>query len=252
MNTSNISWTTSTWNPVSGCKPVSAGCKYCYANALADRFKGHKAFPKGFELTYRPHRLPEPSKKKTPTLIFINSTSDLFWSQISDAYRDKIFDIIRETPRHEFQLLTKRPQAMLRYFKNRQVPANLWCGVTVESQQYIQRVDLLRQLPADVRWISLEPLLSSMELDLAEIDWVVVGGESGTHLWTSEVAKKRALVEYVNKQWVPRPSREDWVRNLRDKCDTANVPFFFKQWGGATPKVAGSVLDGVTWEQMPR
>ena len=252
MNTTNISWTTSTWNPVSGCEPVSTACSYCYARALAERFKGQKAFPNGFSLTYRPHKILEPTKKRAPTLIFINSTSDLFWDQISDEYRDKIFGVVRETPRHKFQLLTKRPEAMLRYFKNRQVPPNLWCGVTVESQKQVHRVGLLRKLHSDLKWVSLEPLLSSVDLDLTDIDWVVVGGESGTHLWTPEVARKRALVEYDNKRWVPRPNRMVWVRDLRNQCLSEGVPFFFKQWGGPTPKAAGTLVDGVIWEQFPR
>jgi len=252
MNTSAISWTTCTWNPVSGCQPASSGCKYCFAQTLAERFRGHKAFPNGFDLTYRPHKIMEPIKKKKPTLIFINSTSDFFWSKISNAYRDRILSIVKRTPRHQFQLLTKRPAAMLQYFKNQQVPTNLWCGVTVENQRYVQRVDLLRQLQADLRWISLEPLLSPVDLDLSGISWVVVGGESGTHLWDSTVAQKRALVEYIDKRWVPRLDRVNWVRDLRDQCITASVPFFFKQWGGATPRAAGNELDGVTWEEMPR
>jgi len=252
VNTTDISWTSFTWNPLSGCEPVSTGCKYCYAQALAARFNGHKAFPNGFKLTYRPHRLPEPTRKRAPTLIFINSTSDLFWEQISDEYRDKILEVVQATPQHEYQVLTKRPEAMLRYFRTRQVPRNLWCGVTVESPREIYRVNYLHELQADLKWLSLEPLLAPVSLALSEIDWIVVGGESGTHLWDPAVAQKRALVTYENKRWAPRPSRLTWVRDIRDQCQSSGVPFFFKQWGGPTPKAAGYVLDGVTWEQFPR
>jgi protein gp37 len=160
MNKTNIIWTDYTWNPNCGCVQVSEGCKFCYAETLAERMRGEPAFPQGFELTFRPHLLHDPLSLKLPSLIFVNSMSDLFWEALNDEWRDRVLDVIEAASRHQFQLLTKRPEEMLRYSRRRRFPANLWAGVTVESDRFAYRADILRQVEASIRFISAEPLLS--------------------------------------------------------------------------------------------
>ena len=184
MNKTSILWTEATWNPMSGCEEVSEGCKYCYARRLAEDKRGTRAFPDGFDLTFRPHKLAEPRALKSPALIFVNSMSDLFYEKIPDSYRDKIIDVMEQTPQHEYQVLTKRPELMLHYSRRRKLPRNFWAGVTVEHERMIERIDILRQVDVEIRLISAEPLLSALpDLNLDGIHWIISAGESGRHLW---------------------------------------------------------------------
>ena len=254
MNETAIRWTTLTWNPASGCDKVSEGCSFCYAESLAERKRGSPAFPVGFELTIRPHKLKEPLRVKEPSLIFVNSMSDLFWEKISDEYRDQVLDVIEATPRHEYQVLTKRPEIMLAYSRRRRLPPNFWAGVTIESERVRgPRQELLRQVDAQIRFLSLEPLLSALPgLDLDGISWVITGGESGDHLSRPELLERRGLVRRQGTKWVAREDRMDWVRDVRDKCVAAKVAFFHKQWGGPTSASGGYLLDGREWSEFPR
>jgi protein gp37 len=259
MNNTEIRWTELTWNPASGCAKVTAGCKHCYAETIAENKRGTPAFPNGFDLTIRPHKLREPHAIKEGALIFVNSMSDLFWEEIPDAYRDKVLDIMEETPRHQYQVLTKRPEVMLRYSKRRRLPANMWAGVTVENQECTDaRLPLLLEVKAEIRFLSAEPVLGPIDLrpTLAahpgQIHWVIFGGESGNHLTKPEVNEKRGLCVRGAKGWEPRPDRVGWAREMRDACVDNGVTFFFKQWGGPRSTSGGKLLDGRTWEQYPR
>lgn len=251
MNKTGIAWTTVTWNPMSGCEKVSAGCAFCYAEQLAERKRGTKAFPNGFDLTIRPHKLREPYRLKQPSLVFVNSMSDLFWEKISDDYRDQVIDVMEDTP-HEYQVLTKRPEEMLRYSRRRKLPPNFWAGVSIENQANAYRLDMLRMVDAEIRFVSAEPLLGPLSLDLTGIHWLISGGESGSHLHKSELCAKRGIVMRDGKQWIARPECIDWVRSLRDQCAASGVKFFHKQWGGPMPNSAGRILDGRTWDEFPR
>lgn len=253
MNDTKIAWTERTWNPASGCVKITAGCKHCYAETIAENKRGTPAFPNGFDLTLRPHKLREPLAIKEPSLVFVNSMSDLFWEQIDDPYRDRVLDVIEQTPRHQYQVLTKRPENLLRYSRRRKLPGNFWAGVTIESQDTADRLDLLRQVDAEIRFVSCEPILTPIDFgDLSTIQWMITGGESGTHLAKPEVAAKRALVEKVQGRWIPRPERVDWIRSIRDQCLAAGTAFFHKQWGGVRADAGGRVLDGRTWDEFPR
>lgn len=181
--------------------------------------------------------------------------SDLFWDQIPNSYRDKIVDVIADTPQHQYQVLTKRPELMLKYSRRRQLPPNFWAGVTIESGRLFEgRIQLLRQVDVPIRFLSAEPLLSPYpdKLDLSGVHWVITGGESGTHLYDRQLRERRALVDYADNKWTPRPSRVEWVRQIRDACQCQGVAFFHKQWGGARPKSAGSKLDGRKWHEYPQ
>mgnify|MGYP001773561783 CR=1 FL=1 len=225
-----IEWTDATWNPTTGCTKVSPGCKYCYAERLTERFP--QQFPNGFRFTLHPDRLMEPYGWKKPRRVFVNSMSDLFHEQMPIGFLVEIFRVMRETPQHIYQVLTKRAERMVELLPFLQPwPKNVWIGVSVEAQKYTYRIDYLRQVPAQVRFLSCEPLLGPLELDLEGIHWVIVGGESGP---------KR------------RPVHPDWVRSIRDQCLREGIPFFFKQWGGRTSKSGGRILDGRTWDEMPR
>lgn len=240
-----IEWTESTWNPVTGCSKVSPGCDNCYAAALAKRLKamGNPRYQKdgpdgpGFGVTLHADKLDEPHSWKAPRSIFVNSMSDLFHASVPEWFVDRVLTTIEQTSQHRYQVLTKRPRRAARVFSARygercEAPSNLWLGCSVESADYVWRVDHLRDTPAQVRFLSLEPLLGPLEaLDLNGIDWVIVGGESGAH-------HRRVAVE--------------WVRMIRDACLDAGVPFFFKQWGGRTPKSMGRELDGRVWSEMPK
>lgn len=258
MEKTGIIWTEKTWNPLSGCQKVSAGCKYCYAETIANKFK--VAYPNGFDLTLRPHKLIEPVKNKTPSLYFVNSMSDLFWDQVPNSYRHKVVDIIEETPWHEYQVLTKRPEIMLQFSRERELPKNFWAGTTIENDKVRHRINLLQDVKASLRFVSAEPLIGPIHFsdnDLDGIHWMITGGESGGHLWKKHICEERALVEYKavrgdKAQWIPREDRMDWVRELRDKCTENEVAFFHKQWGGAYPEAAGRLLDGRTWNEIPR
>jgi protein gp37 len=252
MNNTGIIWTEKTWNPVSGCKEVSEGCKFCYAKTLAENKRGTPAFRNGFDLTVREHKLTEPFKIKTPTIIFVNSMSDLFWDEIPESYRDKIVDVIEQTPQHQYQVLTKRPELMLKYSERRRLPDNFWAGTTVENERQTERIDILRKVRAKIRFLSIEPLIGAIETtNFDNIHWVITGGESGVHLYNESVRERRGLVSYIDKQWDVREDRADWVRSIRDACITQDVRLFHKQWGGATSKSAGRLLDGRTWDEFP-
>jgi len=254
MNETGIAWTEATWNPASGCEVVSEGCKFCYAKTLAERRRGTLAFPNGFDLTIRRHKLSEPRKLKKPSLIFVNSMSDLFWEAIPDSYRHEIVDVMEQTPQHQYQVLTKRPEVAVRFWKTRPVPSNVWCGVTIESDRTTWRADLLREIDAQIRFISAEPLLSGLpSLDLTGLHWVITGGESGSHLHDARMRARRGMADPdARGKWHARPDRMDWVRDVRDRCGARGVAFFHKQWGGLTSHSAGRELDGRTWDEFPR
>jgi protein gp37 len=259
MNHTEINWTELTWNPASGCEKISAGCKYCYAESLAENKRGTRAFPNGFGLTLRPHKLAEPKKIKRPSLIFTNSMSDMFLAGISDDYRDQVFDAIRAAPQHRYQMLTKRPEIAARYFSTRKVPDSVWLGVTVEHQLTADRIDILRSIDARVRFLSVEPMVGHVDLfgRLEGIHWVIGGGESGAHLSDARIREQRAMVELNTQRapgerpWKPRADRYHWARDLRDACAQQGTAFFWKQWGGPTPKGGGREVDGREHDGMP-
>jgi protein gp37 len=255
MNDTGIIWTEKTWNPLSGCQKISQGCKYCYAETLAEKYRGTPAFKNGFDLTLRPHKLREPFNYKEPCLIFTNSMSDLFWEQVPEDYRHKVLDVIEATPQHEYQVLTKRPEIMLEFSKKRPLPPNFWAGTTIEDQAAMYRLRIIKLITAEIRFISFEPLISpiSFEIDdLNGIQWAITGGESGNHLYKPEIAEKRALVQYVNKRWEVRPDREAWVKDIRDHCQKTGTAFFHKQWGGNYPEAGGRLLEGKFYSEFPR
>jgi protein gp37 len=235
MNHTKIEWTESTWNPVTGCTKISEGCKYCYAEAFAKRLKGMgvEKYRNGFDLTCHPESLREPFKWKKPRVIFVNSMSDLFHKEIPLDYIQQIFKVMEQNPQHVFQVLTKRAD-ILRYYDSEgwlNWPHNIWMGVTVENPDNIGRIELLRQTRAKVKFLSCEPLLSPLpDLNLNGVDWVIVGGESGRNA---------------------REIKEEWVLDLRKQCLAANVPFFFKQWGGVNKKAAGRLLEGKVYDDVP-
>jgi len=254
MNTTAINWTHRTWNPWSGCRAVSTECRHCYAEQLAEQRRGTNAFPRGFEFTLRPHKLTEPRRLKTPSLVFTNSMTDMWFEDVAFAEIDRAFAAIREAPQHRYQILTKRPERAVEYFADREIPSSAWLGVTVGHRSTIHRLDTLRQLRdrALVLFVSAEPLLSSLaSADLAGIDWVIGGGESGLHLRDPRVCDQRGLVERVDGRWMPRADRVPWVQQLRDASHEAGAAFWFKQWGGVRPPSAGRTLDGRTYDEMP-
>ncbi len=236
-----IEWTEQTWNPTAGCTKISAGCKNCYAETMAIRLKaiGVRGYENGFQFSIVPERLNEPLKRKKPTVYFVNSMSDLFHQDMPSDYLDKIFEVIRKTPHHTYQILTKRADKMFEYFYDKIIPDNIWLGVTVENKKEgLPRIDYLRQLKASVLFLSIEPLLEDLgEFDLTNIDWVIVGGESGPKA---------------------RPMEKEWVVNIKRQCKENNIAFFFKQWGtwGAdkvkrNKKLNGKELDGKIWQEYP-
>lgn len=230
-----IEWTEATWNPVTGCTEVSPGCDNCYARNFAERFRGVPGHPyeQGFDLRLWPERLNQPSRWRKPRMIFVNSMSDLYHERVPLEFIRAVFDGMAAAPHHTFQVLTKRPgrmAAVVRQLQPDPLP-HVWLGTSIELDRYAWRADKLRQTPAAVRFLSLEPLLEPLpSLDLREIDWVIIGGESGHHA---------------------RPLYPDWVRELRDQCLEADVAIFFKQWGGRTPKAGGRELDGRMWDEFP-
>lgn len=253
MNETGIIWTQATWNPASGCERITPGCKYCYALTLAEQKRGTRAFPNGFDLTIRPHKLVEPFRRRQPSLIFVNSMSDLFWEAIPNDYRDQIVDVIEQTPQHQYQVLTKRPDAMLAYSRRRQLPPNFWAGVTIESNLYADRADVLRKVKAEIRFVSAEPILDELsKLDLTDIQWLITGGESGLHLKDPAIRARRGLAEPIAGKWRPMPSRYHWVTDLRDWAAKMSVSFLHKQWGGLRPTSAGRLVDGRTWDEIPK
>lgn len=239
--TSRIEWTEQTWNPVVGCTKVSAGCKHCYAEVMARRLQamGTPGYENGFALRIIPERLNDPLRRKKPTIYFVNSMSDLFHERVPVAYIDQVFEVIAQTPQHGYQILTKRAGRMARYFNSRTVPDNVWLGVSVENKRHgVPRIDCLRRVAAKIRFLSVEPLLEDVgELDLDQIHWVIVGGESGPKA---------------------RPMKPEWADAVRVQCEDQKVAFFFKQWGGwgsdgqrRAKSKNGRLLNGRTWNEMP-
>ena len=239
MQRSQIEWTEATWNPVTGCTQVSPGCANCYAMRFAERFRGVPGHPyeRGFDLQLRPERLDQPLRWRKPRTIFVNSMSDLFHPDVPDAYIQRVFAVMQEASQHRFQVLTKRSERLAELSPMLPWPENIWMGVSVENQRWTSRIDDLRQTGAKIKFLSCEPLLGPLDLDLKGIDWVIAGGESGPGA---------------------RPMAGDWVRGVRDQCGETETAFFFKQWGAhgecgkrVGKKRAGRVLDARTWDGMP-
>lgn len=239
--TSRIEWTEQTWNPIVGCTKISAGCKHCYAELMAKRLQamGTPGYENGFALRLIPERLQDPVKRKKPTIYFVNSMSDLFHEKVPSEYIDRVIEVIANTPQHSYQILTKRAARMAQYFKKRAVPDNVWLGVSVENRRRgVPRIDYLRGVKAKIRFLSVEPLLEDVgELDLHDIHWVIVGGESGPKA---------------------RPMKPEWADSVRVQCEEQEVAFFFKQWGGwgadgkrRAKAKNGRILNGRTWDEMP-
>jgi len=233
VSTSKIEWTESTWNPVTGCTKVSAGCANCYAERMARRLHamGQPNYRNGFKVTCHEHVLRHPLTWKTPRTVFVNSMSDLFHEDVPEEFIRSIFDVMKQAHWHTFQVLTKRDQRMAALAPRLEWPDNVWMGVTVEDRKAKPRITALRKVPAAVRFLSLEPLLESLgKLNLEGIHWAIVGGESGPGARTME---------------------EAWVLDFKRQCETADVPFFFKQWVGVNKKKAGRVLEGQVWDEVP-
>ncbi|HXH23054.1 MAG TPA: phage Gp37/Gp68 family protein [Dehalococcoidia bacterium] len=237
--TTKIEWTEATWNPVTGCTRVSPGCAHCYALTFAERFRGVPGHPyeNGFDLQLRPERLNQPLEWKKPKVIFVNSMSDLFHEEVPEDYIRQVFHVMKRADWHTFQVLTKRSKRLAELAPNLEWPSNVWMGVSVENQRWTSRIDDLRTVPAAVRFLSCEPLLGPLELDLRDIDWVIVGGESG----------HRA-----------RRMRPEWAISIRDQCAATGVPFFFKQWGAFSAdgirrgkRRAGRTLESRIWDGFP-
>ncbi len=233
MAKSKIEWTESTWNPVTGCTKISPGCAHCYAKRMSIRLKamGQPNYINGFSLTIHKHMLELPLRWKRPQMIFVNSMSDLFHKGVPFEFISKVFDVMAQASHHRFQVLTKRSNRLLELSPKLVWMPNIWVGVSVENSDYLFRIDDLRQTDAKIKFVSFEPLLGAIpDINLKGIDWVIVGGESGPKA---------------------RPMDPDWVREIRDQCLSAGVPFFFKQWGGINKKKAGRVLDGKVWNRIP-
>lgn len=233
MAQSQIEWTESTWNPLTGCDKISPGCKYCYAERMATRLRamGQPNYANGFNLTMHDHVLERPLQWKTPQVIFVNSMSDLFHKDVPIEFIQKVFSVMRKAWWHQFQVLTKRSERLAELSSQIDWSNNVWMGVSVENDDYTFRIEHLRKTQACIKFLSLEPLLGPLpNLNLENIDWVIVGGESGPKA---------------------RPIKEEWVVDIRDQCLAANVPFFFKQWGGTNKKKTGRILQGKIWDQMP-
>ena len=234
---SAIEWTETTWNPVTGCTKITRGCDNCYAERLAERFRGTPGhvFERGFDLTLRPERLSQPLSWKRPRVIFVNSMSDLFHKDVPPEFIDNVFDTMEEADWHTFQILSKRSPLMRDYLRRRYgsnlVPRHIWCGVSVEDNRAVARIQHLQESPISIRFLSIEPLLGPIgNIDIEGISWVIVGGESGPNA---------------------RPMKPHWVFGVRDLCERKKVPFFFKQWGGRTSKSGGRLLNGIEHNAMP-
>lgn len=238
---SKIEWTEATWNPTVGCTKISPGCQNCYAETMARRLQamGAKGYANGFKLTLLPERLSDPLQRKRPTIYFVNSMSDLFHENIPHDYIRQVFDVMKKSPFHTYQILTKRANNMANFFESYQTSTNAWLGVTVENKTHgVPRIELLRSVKAHVRFLSIEPLLEDIgELDLTRIQWVIVGGESGPKA---------------------RPMKPEWVMNIKRQCEEQGAAFFFKQWGGwgadgvkRDKKSNGRLLLGRTWDAVP-
>lgn len=240
MATTSIEWTDKTWNPVTGCTKISKGCEHCYAAVMARRLKGmgKPKYANGFNVTMHEDALIEPTLWKSPCVIFVCSMSDLFHQDVPFEFIDKVMDVIRKTPHHNYQILTKRAERMEEYFYNRKVPKNAWLGVTVENQKAKYRIKYLTRIKAQIHFLSCEPLLENLEeLELENIQWIIVGGESGSQA---------------------RPMKEEWVLNIRKQAFNNEIPFFFKQWGTwgsdgikRNKKVNGKLLQGKVIQEYP-
>lgn len=243
---SKIEWTDSTWNPVTGCTKISPGCKYCYAEVIAERYRGVENHPyeQGFDMRLWPERLELPLRWKKPRRIFVNSMSDLFHPYVPDEFIDRVFETMCKASHHQFQVLTKRPERMSEYMESydRKIGPiaerhpNIWLGTSIETEKYMERAQIVSKLSSSVRFLSCEPLLGPLDLISVldgkhqGINWVIVGGESGPH---------------------SRPMKKKWVTEIRDQCERAEVPFFFKQWGGTNKKKTGRILEDQTWDEYP-
>ncbi|MBI5558886.1 MAG: phage Gp37/Gp68 family protein [Deltaproteobacteria bacterium] len=233
MSASKIEWTDATWNPVTGCSKISAGCVNCYAERMASRLKamGQRNYRNGFEVTLHEHMLEYPLHWKKPRTIFVNSMSDMFHEDISDEFICRVFEVMQKAHWHKFQVLTKRAERLAGLEQKLAWPKNVWMGVTVEKDDYRHRIDLLRNTNAAIKFLSMEPLLSDVpRMNLTGIDWVIVGGESGPGA---------------------RPMEQTWVESIQSQCEDKNTPFFFKQWGGVNKKKAGRLLHGKTYNERP-
>ncbi len=236
-NATAIEWTDTTWNPVTGCTKISAGCDHCYAERFSERFRGTRGHPfeNGFDLTLRPERLEQPLRWREPRMIFVNSMSDLFHKEIPNEFIGRVCDTMERAHWHTFQVLTKRSSLMRDFLRRRygakRGPCHMWFGVSVEDSSKKSRIRHLQETPAEVRFLSIEPLIGPIgKLDLTGIDWVIAGGESGPGA---------------------REMKLEWAREVRDQCHESGVAFFFKQWGGLRPKSGGRELDGRKWSQFP-
>lgn len=235
MAQSSIEWTEMTWNPTTGCDKVSAGCKFCYAEVMAKRLKamGVEKYANGFKLAMHEEELKTPYTWKKSKMVFVNSMSDLFHKDVPIAFIQKVFRVMKENPQHVFQILTKRADVLLYYDKEGLLEwsHNIWMGVSVENKTFTNRIDLLRQTNARTKFLSCEPLIGPLSnMNLKGIDWVIVGGESGRK---------------------PRPMKKEWVVDIKEQCQAADVAFFFKQWGGTNKKKTGNLLDGEKYLEMP-
>lgn len=233
MSASKIEWTQATWNPVTGCTKISAGCAHCYAERMAKRLHamGQPNYRNGFNVTCHEHALEIPLRWRKSRMIFVNSMSDLFHEDVSDEFILQCFQIMQQASWHQFQVLTKRAERLAVLARELPWPENVWLGVTVENQECVHRIDSLRITPAHTKFLSIEPLLSPLrQIDFTGIDWVIVGGESGPGA---------------------RPMQESWVLDIKTQCEDAGIAFFFKQWGGVNKKKAGRLLSGQTWDAMP-
>ena len=230
---SDIEWTHSTWNPVTGCSKTSSGCRHCYAERMAMRLHamGNRSYLNGFRVTLHERMLELPMTWRKPRMVFVNSMSDMFHDQVPLSFIHRVFDVMAASPQHVFQMLTKRSKRMRELAPRLKWPRNLWMGVTVEESRWYSRISDLRQIPAPVRFLSCEPLLGPLDgLPLEGIDWVIVGGESGPNA---------------------RPMKQEWAVSLRKQCHDARVSFFFKQWGGVRKDLTGRTLQGKIYDEMP-
>lgn len=233
MAESRIEWTEMTWNPVTGCTKISQGCKFCYAEVMSKRLQamGGEKYKNGFKVTLHDTALRIPYTWKQSKIVFVNSMSDLFHEDVPMDFIKRVFKVMNENPQHVFQVLTKRAERLLECNKELKWSHNIWMGVSVEDYRVIERIDYLRQTDARMKFLSCEPLIGSLpNMNLEKIDWVIVGGESG---------------------WTPRPMEPEWVLDILEQCEKANVRFFFKQWGGTNKKKAGRELNGRTYNDMP-
>jgi len=233
MAQSSIEWTEMTWNPTTGCTKISAGCKFCYAEVMSKRLKamGVDKYKDGFKVRIHPETLNIPYTWKSSKVVFVNSMSDLFHEDIPLDFIKQVFHVMNDNPQHVFQVLTKRADRLFELHKHLKWTHNIWMGVSVEDNRVIERIDYLRKTKAKVKFLSLEPLIGALaNLNLKKIDWVIVGGESGHK---------------------PRPMKPEWVIDIQEQCEKAEVAFFFKQWGGRNKKATGRLLNGRTYDEMP-